>query len=83
MLACRRAHASFLTVLAWADRATVFGVTDSPDCKDSCSGHVVQVMFVRLLVTLQENSFLLKGTPWILRLCAYIQELGVSKSWVF
>jgi len=42
MLACRRIGASFLTALAWADRATVFGVTDSAMCTDSCSGHVVQ-----------------------------------------
>ena len=71
MLACRRVGAAFLTVLAWADRATVFGVTDSPNCQDSCSGHVVQVMFVHLLVTWQENSFLLKSSPRILRLGAY------------
>ena len=53
MLACRRVHASFLTVLAWADRATVFGVTDSPLCgkgkTNFCSGHVVQVSFIHLL----------------------------------
>jgi len=40
MLACRPVGASKLTVLAWADRATVFGVTDSPKCRSSCSGHV-------------------------------------------
>ena len=81
MLACRKVGASELTALAWADRATVFGVTDSPMCgntmtKDfktinSCNGQVVQVMFVHLLVTWQENSFLLKSTPRILRLSAY------------
>ena len=71
MLACRQTGASVLTVLAWADRATVFNVTDSPLCQDSCSGHVVQVMFVHLLVIWQENSFLLKSTPKILRLGAY------------
>ena len=66
MLACRPVGASKLTVLAWADRATVFGVTDRPKCKYSCSGHVAQVMFVRLLVTWQENSFLFKINPTII-----------------
>jgi len=42
MLACRPVGASKLTALAWADRATVFGVTDSPRCRYSCSGRVVQ-----------------------------------------
>ena len=52
MLACRQVGASDLTVLAWADRETVFGVTDSPECggweeygtTNTCSGNVVQVI---------------------------------------
>ena len=71
MLGCRPVGASKLTALAWADRATVFAVTDSPVCSYSCSGHVVQVKFVYLLVTWQENSFLLKSTPKIIRLGEY------------
>jgi len=42
MLACRQVGSTVLTALAWADRATVFGVTDSPYCGDYCSGNVVQ-----------------------------------------
>ena len=79
MLACRPVGASKLTVLAWADRATVFGVTDSPKCRSSCSGHVDKVMFVHLLVTRQENSFFLKSTPGIYNL-VHIRGLGVNKS---
>ena len=52
MLACRRVGASELTVLAWADRTTVFGFTDEQNCgielRDGslpdCSGNVVQVI---------------------------------------
>ena len=43
MLACRRVGATVLTALAWADKATPFGVTDDAECKNSCSGNVVQV----------------------------------------
>ena len=43
MLACRRVGSKVLTALAWADKATVFGVTDSPSCRTRCSGKVVQV----------------------------------------
>ena len=45
MLACRKVGAPVLTALAWADRDFVFGVTDDePNCKDACSGKVVQVL---------------------------------------
>ena len=81
MLACRPVGSSKLTLLAWADRATVFGVTDRQDCgcvtdrkivlekchlptnTNSCSGHVVQVIFVYLLVTWQESTFWFKKYP--------------------
>merc|ERR1712226_51743 len=46
MMACRYYGASELTSLAWADRATVFGVTDYQACgtysSDDCYGNVVQ-----------------------------------------
>jgi len=42
MLACRQAGAAALTTLAWADKATVFGVTDSPQCRKSCLANVAQ-----------------------------------------
>ena len=45
MLACRPVGASDLRVLAWADRATVFGVTDEEACNEHCSGNVVEVIF--------------------------------------
>ena len=46
MLACRQVGSPELTALAWAERATVFGVTDKPVCgnSDTCSGNVVQVI---------------------------------------
>ena len=63
MLACRQVNSTVLTVLAWADKATVFGVTDNPNCGNTgqpgCSGKVDQVMFNWYYV---ENSFLLKRT---------------------
>lgn len=42
MMACRPYGASELTTLAWADRATVFGTTDSYYCYDYCYGNVVE-----------------------------------------
>ena len=82
MLACRPVGSSNLTVLAWADRITVFGVTDRPYCGDSCSGQVAQVIvFFYLFVTWQKKSFFLKRI--VTRLGAFIQELGVSKNWIF
>ena len=46
MLACRQVGSPELTALAWAERATVFDVTDKPVCgnSDTCSGNVVQVI---------------------------------------
>ena len=73
MLGCRQVGSSNLTVLAWADRATVFSVTDRPYCKDSCSGNVVQVivLFTCWLSTWQENSFLLKYSKAFKTLCIF------------
>ena len=64
MLACRRVNSTVLTVLAWADKATVFGVTDNPNCGNTgqpgCSGKVDQVMFNVVTSYYIENSLLLK-----------------------
>ena len=50
MLACRQVGASELTVLAWADKATVFGVTDKPECGHHCPGKIVEVI-VQLFIS--------------------------------
>lgn len=42
MMACRKLGETMLKVLAWADRRTVFGATDHPDCKEKCLGNVTQ-----------------------------------------
>merc|ERR1712157_107469 len=58
MLACRPVGSSNLTVLAWADRITVFGVTDRPYCGDSCSGQVGQgTNWYRTLMGLENGAW--------------------------
>ena len=60
MLACRQVNSTVLTVLAWADKATVFGVTDNPNCGNTgqpgCSGKVDQVMFNWYLPYLADDT---------------------------
>ena len=45
MMACRKVGSNVLTVLAWAERETIFQVTDEPSCCDdlldgNCKGNV-------------------------------------------
>ena len=42
MMACRRVGTNEFDVLAWADKHTVFRVTDNDHCRNKCNGNVVQ-----------------------------------------